>query len=297
MERGPELPAQKPSAVFAMDVGAFDDFEAAIAAVLARLREQLGRECRWIVRQENGDWTIGGEPGTRYRRADERRFVAADGPPIDAELAVDLVRRDGVRHAAIVVPGGGPPLSAGDRALVETTVRLLTSLVDAERRAAKAEADAKTDPLTGLPNRRGWGRFMNQIEAFRQTADRSDDLRAIVIVVDIEGLKGVNERRGYAAGDELLQQAAAALQNVTSNGTIARIGGDEFVVWFPDSGRWFTESGEIEALITRIRATLDDAAVPAAIGGAIYDGTRSTGEVFAEADARMVADKRRKRGG
>ena len=273
-----------------MDVRAYDDFDAAAAAALLLLQERLARPCRFIIRQESGDWVVDGEPATRYRRADPRRFVATDGPTIDAELAVDLLRRDGVRHAAIVVSGGGPPLLASDRTLVETMARLLAGLVDADRRAAQAEADAHTDPLTGLQNRRGWNRVMRTLDESLRDNRSAGKCRGYILVIDIDGLKEVNDTHGHAAGDDLLNRAATALRAACKDMPLARTGGDEFTAWTFDR-----DEAEAQATTSRLLAVLAAADVRATIGGAPVESGKTVGQISAEADRRMYAERRRKR--
>jgi len=97
--------------------------------------------------------------------------------------------------------------------------------------AAAQERDAlrsmaHTDPLTGLPNRRG---LPEQIEQ-RLLDTRADRLLALV-VLDLDGFKAVNDRHGHAVGDALLIAVAARLRsNVREHDLVARMGGDEFLV-------------------------------------------------------------------
>jgi len=91
---------------------------------------------------------------------------------------------------------------------------------------------AGTDPLTGLQNRR---RFLEvfQGEVLRHARDGT---RLSVLVLDVRGLKQVNDLRGHPAGDELLQQVASTLRGRlrSTDGTF-RIGGDEFAVLLPNT--------------------------------------------------------------
>lgn len=97
--------------------------------------------------------------------------------------------------------------------------------------AAALERDAlrsmaHTDPLTGLPNRRG---LPEQIEQ-HLLAVRPDRLLALV-VLDLDGFKAVNDRHGHAVGDALLVDVAKRLRaNVREHDLVARMGGDEFLV-------------------------------------------------------------------
>jgi diguanylate cyclase (GGDEF)-like protein len=251
-----------------MEVRGFDDIDAAATAVLAMLRKRLRRDCGLF---------------------DVSEF---DRNAIDSDLMVDLVHGGGMPHATMVVSRGDAPLSAADRELVELSARLLTTLVDAARELGVASAEAETDPLTGLANRRGWERRMKNIE-LKGGFDRLPVVNPVVLsVIDIEGLKDINDRQGYAAGDDLLKCAATALGEACKPGLVARIGGDEFAVWSV-----FDHGQSIDETASNLRSALAAVGVSAAIGSARHDGSRSTEETYAEADRRMVAEKRRKRSG
>ena len=79
-----------------------------------------------------------------------------------------------------------------------------------------------TDPLTGLQNRNAFNKALKQYETDGLPAD------FVVIMIDINGLKTVNDTLGHEAGDELIRGAAACIKRAL--GTAYRIGGDEFVV-------------------------------------------------------------------
>lgn len=90
----------------------------------------------------------------------------------------------------------------------------------------KAYYAATHDTLTGLANR---ALLLEELaEALWSSAD---DERVGVVFVDLDGFKGVNDRFGHATGDELLQAVGARLMRIVRQGdTVARIGGDEFVL-------------------------------------------------------------------
>lgn len=82
------------------------------------------------------------------------------------------------------------------------------------------------DELTGLPNRRAFEKKMDEIEAI---ADQLED--AIFIMLDVNGLKMVNDQYGHAAGDDLIAAAAKVIsQTYGQDCSCFRIGGDEFAV-------------------------------------------------------------------
>lgn len=86
------------------------------------------------------------------------------------------------------------------------------------------------DPLTELPNRR---LLMDRMQVALGTAHRSQEVGA-VLFIDLDHFKNVNDGRGHAVGDLLLQQVALRLRAMLrEEDTVARIGGDEFVVLLP----------------------------------------------------------------
>ena len=93
---------------------------------------------------------------------------------------------------------------------------------------------ARTDELTGLPNRRY---LVEELE--RQVAAARRYRRPLAaLLVDIDGFKTVNDEQGHAAGDQLLRDVAALLKRrCRRSDFVARLAGDEFVVLLPDTGR------------------------------------------------------------
>jgi diguanylate cyclase (GGDEF)-like protein len=103
-------------------------------------------------------------------------------------------------------------------------------------RAEKTEAElrylADHDSLTGLLNRR---RFRAELDQYVSFADRYGGQGA-VMVIDIDGLKEVNDRLGHQEGDNLIRRVAEALrERVRTTDIVARLSGDEFAVLMPQS--------------------------------------------------------------
>ena len=96
-----------------------------------------------------------------------------------------------------------------------------------EQARQRAESEARTDALTGLPNRRY---FYEELSRDFAQAQRHD-IPLAVITLDLDHFKEVNDRYGHAAGDDALCSAARVLSNYMRTGDIvARIGGEEFAV-------------------------------------------------------------------
>ncbi|MBA2519948.1 MAG: GGDEF domain-containing protein [Chloroflexia bacterium] len=111
----------------------------------------------------------------------------------------------------------------GGRLLAETqhTLDTLDAVI------ARLEQEAATDELTGMLNRRAGERRLRLALA----APHGERERLAVALLDVDGLKAVNDRWGHAAGDAALARLAAALsQHVGDHGWVARWGGDEFLV-------------------------------------------------------------------
>jgi len=92
---------------------------------------------------------------------------------------------------------------------------------------AKLSDEAMTDPLTGLCNRRGFDVL---------TRRNGDEMNQSVIAIDIDHFKSVNDKYGHDAGDAVLVRLAALLrQTCRTCDVIARTGGEEFILWLPDT--------------------------------------------------------------
>ena len=97
----------------------------------------------------------------------------------------------------------------------------------AVRRAEDASVEASTDELTGLQNRRAFMRTLTRVGE-RTLQDSSSD---VLLYIDLDRFKSVNDHGGHEAGDRLLQAVARALRvTVRSRDVVARLGGDEFAV-------------------------------------------------------------------
>lgn len=105
----------------------------------------------------------------------------------------------------------------------------ITDRKDFEERLAR---QALYDPLTGLPNRT---LFFDRLAQVVRRARRDPERGCAVLFVDLDHFKEVNDRRGHAAGDRVLVEAARRLERAVRPGdTVARLGGDEFTVLLED---------------------------------------------------------------
>ncbi len=153
------------------------------------------------------------------------------------------------------------------QAAVEQLNRQLAEQVrEIERLRAELAEEAVRDPLTGLHNRRQLERTLAA-----ERRHRAGDLESAVVVVDIDRFKDVNDRFGHAAGDEVLRAVAGVLRRATRDGdTVARMGGEEFVLVLPGAG-----AGRAVERAEEIRR--DCAALQHVLGGETVTVTVSAG--------------------
>jgi diguanylate cyclase len=128
--------------------------------------------------------------------------------------------------------GGVGALVAMTRAMAARTKAVeqqLTAARDETRqlkeKLAAAGEEARSDPLTGLPNRRAFEEKLAELE-------RSNALLSLAIC-DIDHFKRVNDNYGHAVGDRVIKAVAQTLRDNCAGNMVARIGGEEFVVLFP----------------------------------------------------------------
>lgn len=107
------------------------------------------------------------------------------------------------------------------------TLWMFLDVTTMRRYQEQVERMASHDALTGLPNRT---LLMDRLRQAVAASDRHHDLMAVCFM-DLDGFKAVNDEHGHAAGDELLAQVGPRLHGVVrTNDTVARVGGDEFVM-------------------------------------------------------------------
>lgn len=160
---------------------------------------------------------------SREATPDPIESVMREGRAVEVAVNLLLLRRDGTE---ISVDESAAPIK--DRTGRITGVVLVFHDVSRERQyAAKLSYQASHDALTGLINRR---EFEHRLMQALGSAAGSDRHHA-VLYLDLDQFKVVNDTCGHAAGDELIRQIAALLQQrLREADTLARLGGDEFGV-------------------------------------------------------------------
>lgn len=298
------------------------DFTTAAAASLRDLQQRVGLEGWWVLRRNDHEHVVlaaiddvfGQGPGTVVSWEDSfcRLTVEQGAPPVATDI--DLVpcyaqarARNGIPARSLIVV----PLTAPDgrligilRALgtqvrpnlgqylptVQVAAALLGVLLSHElelaeqvSRATRAEGAAHTDALTGIGNRRAWDAAIAGEEA--RCARHAD--QAAVIVLDVNGLKVLNDTQGHHAGDQLLVTTAAVIaERVRPSDVVARVGGDEFAVLLPR-----TDVGGAWVLARDLQRSLRAAGTSVSMGVAGRSSRSGLAEAWHQADAAMYADK------
>jgi diguanylate cyclase (GGDEF)-like protein len=143
--------------------------------------------------------------------------------------------------------------------------------------AMRCEDDARTDELTGLGNRRMGERLL-------ATLVPGD----AVLLVDLDHFKDVNDRFGHAGGDRVLRELGVYLRSTTKhNDTIARFGGDEFLIVARGAGENAVKVAE--RLANGWRAQQPPATC--SIGVAVHDSRRAVSDTYSRADTALYRAK------
>lgn len=157
-----------------------------------------------------------------------------------------------------------------------------TLLEERERLVGELQATAMRDHLTGLANRHAWEeRFAHELRSASRTAKPLS-----LAVIDVDGLKRVNDSLGHGHGDRLIQRCAEACRSATrETDFVARLGGDEFLVLLTDC----RASGAREVAERMLDAVGENHSF--SIGIATWDGQESGEELVSRADQAMYAAK------
>jgi diguanylate cyclase (GGDEF)-like protein len=162
------------------------------------------------------------------------------------------------------------------------SVRILRDL--AVRAVVDARRGEVTDPLTGLLNRRGMERRLN--DYWRDHA--RGDARVLALLVDVDHFKDINDTQGHAAGDQVLRELGALLNASVRGGDLAvRMGGEEFLILCD------APPGEGHRIAERLRRTLAEELSPVTVSIGVHEVCPRPTDVLPEAAwvAVQVADR------
>ncbi len=196
-------------------------------------------------------------------------------PPARAAAQVAVIS---VVFAAVMAVIGGPAAPA--EAVYVLGTACVAAAVTAYNRAGLM-AMAKTDFLTGLPNRE---EMYTLLEGEMARSARGGEPLAVAMV-DLDGFKEVNDQRGHHAGDRVLVELAGLwTSNLRGTDIVARFGGDEFVVVMPS-----TDGDRARQVLARLGAAGGPCAWSA--GVAVWDGAEDVNHLLGRADAALYRRK------
>jgi diguanylate cyclase len=277
----------------------------------------------WMVTRTNGDdWIVlaaqdqvyGIEPGQVFRWSDSfcYRMVRGapriapdandvpayatapigDALPIAAYVGIPLMRLDGSLFGTLcaIDPSRQDDSITENMAVMETMARILCTMLEADltiqhrdRELESSRMAADIDELTGVLNRKGWSAAVRAEELRSRRYGHS----AALAVLDLDELKRVNDTSGHAAGDALLRRAAETLRGTVRNvDVVARIGGDEFAILFPE-----TSAPELLLLEKRLESAFRKEGIAISAGFAEWDRRMALTETLSLADRAMYRQK------
>ena len=233
------------------------------------------------------------------------------GEPVRPAHALEsdrpVVMEDGV---SVTIPGQRNPhgvlagyssrrrvFSQDEALFMQSVAHVLAAAIERWRTEEAIRHNALHDPLTGLPNRTLFLNRLAHVFAKRELTSSS----AAVMFLDIDNFKLINDSLGHEAGDRLLRAIAPRLAEVVRpTDTVARFGGDEFVVLCEEvvDGRDALQVAErLQTVLSRpFELNGEEHVLSASIGVALANGRYSTPEeAMRDADAAMYRAKERGR--
>lgn len=240
-------------------------------------------------------------PGSPWKVAIESGvpFTAGSLSGVDEETA-EAALREGLSSVSVVPVLGpdnpvvatitlwspsGVPHAAGSAEVLDRVKDLVAAAVRLHQQIEGLKRSSKSDPLTGLANRRALD------ETF--TSEESD-AESSVLCMDLDGFKQVNDTYGHATGDELLKIVARRIVSAIRDDDLAvRLGGDEFAVLCrgcgPEEARMLSER-VLEALRSPVMINGFKISIRASIG--VASARTIDGEMLQRADNALYRAKR-----
>jgi diguanylate cyclase (GGDEF)-like protein/hemerythrin-like metal-binding protein len=221
--------------------------------------------------------------GLDQNMARQIRAIRDGVDPAEAYAREELDQRKAMKPLVRALDRLFEILSRRNHELVELAqsleVRVEERTRELQRANAKLESLSLTDMLTGLPNRR---HAMRTLEALWDEATIRDR-PLVVIMIDADRFKEVNDTHGHDAGDLVLQTLARELRHAfRTDDIVCRLGGDEFFVICPDTT---LEGGLLVAEQTRARV----AALTVDVGEGAWEGSISVGVASRSPEMKTVA--------
>jgi diguanylate cyclase (GGDEF)-like protein len=186
-------------------------------------------------------------------------------------------------------------------AQLETKLRARSAALSARLRSAneRLRQRALRDPLTSLPNRTLFEKLLSKAlkRLAAAVAEGREGAKVVVLFIDLDGFKPVNDTLGHAVGDQVLKEVATRLRkSVRAGDVVARIGGDEFVMLMECETALVDPVIAARRIVEAVGATIQTASRPVqvscSVGIASYPEHGPRERLVAHADAAMGEAKR-----
>ena len=224
------------------------------------------------------------DTGSRVLISDVSQAPGISSEIIEATGIVSVlyepIMRDGTSVGVLCVGWATPHhmIDAKTSAVIQFLASEAAAAIERADLLARLDGQARSDPLTGLPNRRAWDETM--MRAMLESAP------FCVAMIDIDHFKRYNDQHGHPAGDRLLRACAAAWRNCLRPGdTLARIGGEEFSVLLPACGLH-----DAARVLERLRQATPSGAT-ASVGLALHEPGEHSVDLLARADSALYDAK------
>ncbi len=249
---------------------------AALAMLGYAAPEVLGRRGHELMHHTRPD-------GTPYRAVDCpicKSLTAGTSQRVHDEL---FWRKDG---SGMPVDYTSAPLR--ERGRIVGAVVVFDDVTEQRQLSEQLRQQADHDSLTGLCNRRRFGKELSDQLSYSQRYGRS----GVLLLIDLDGFKIVNDSFGHPMGDRVLCQVGAILSaSVRETDVVARIGGDEFAVLLREASE--LEGVDVAAKLVAAIKEESEPGVGASVGVAAFfgDGDRSGDELLIAADVALYEAK------
>lgn len=202
----------------------------------------------------------------------------------------DLLDRNQKPDLALPLPKNVTDLLRAAYSAIENAEKTISNQ---NQRIQILESLLTTDELTGLCNRRG---FMAALAAETDRTNRGLSQGGLLIMIDLDQFKLINDTYGHAAGDEALRKTSDYLKSqVRDMDTAARLGGDEFVILFPNTNKTkaFKRAQGIRHGLNNLSFEYNGKTIPirGSLGLKDYNIGSVLSDVLLGADANLYHDK------
>ncbi|MBP2290878.1 GGDEF domain-containing protein [Azospirillum rugosum] len=195
----------------------------------------------------------------------------------------------------------GTPRSLDQEFLKQLLADAQATIAEQQERIAHLESLTMTDELTGLLNRRGfYDHFRRELAAARRIGAPGGTGGGVVVMIDLDGFKGINDTHGHLTGDSYLRQVARLIAAaVRREDVVARIGGDEFAILLTgmDANAGAARAQQLLDMAEGWHLHWNGAELPIrfSLGVQAYGAGDQEDEVMRKADAHMYGNKGHRR--